>query len=61
VSTRTEGQLYINLVDSQTNQLIWQGKGTAQLYPDDKVEKKQARIQKIVDEILAKYPPGVSE
>jgi hypothetical protein len=61
VSTRTEGQLYINLVDAQTNQLIWQGKGTAQLYPKDKIEKKQARIQKIVDEILAQYPPGTQE
>ena len=61
VSTRTEGQLYINLVDAQTNKLIWQGKGTAQLYPKDKIEKKQARIQKIVDEILAQYPPGTQE
>ena len=61
VSTRTEGQLYINLVDAQTNQLILQGKVTAQLYPKDKVEKKQARIQKIVDEILAQYPPVTQE
>ncbi len=61
VSTRTEGQLYINLVDAKTNQLIWQGKGTAQLYPNDRVEKKEARIQKIVDEILAKYPPGAEK
>lgn len=61
VSTRTEGQLYINLVDANTNQLVWQGKGTAQLYPNEKVEKKQARIQKIVDKILEQYPPGVKE
>ena len=61
VGTRTEGQLYINLVDAQTNQLIWQGKGTAQLYPNEKVEKKQARIQKIVDKILEHYPPGAEE
>ncbi len=61
VSTRTEGQLYINLVDANTNQLIWQGKGTAQLYPNEKVEKKQARIQKIVDKILEQYPPESEE
>jgi hypothetical protein len=61
VSTRTQGQLYINLVDAQTNQLLWQGKGTAQLYPNEKVEKKLLRIQKIVDKILAEYPPGAKE
>ena len=58
VYARTEGQLYINLVDAQNNQLVWQGKGSARLYPRDNVEKKVARIQKIVDEILAAYPPG---
>ncbi len=61
VTTRTQGQLYINLVDAETNQLIWQGKGTAQLYPNEKVEKKQLRIQKIVDKILSEYPPGFEE
>ena len=52
IYTRTEGQLYINLVDAQSNQLIWQGKGIARLYPRDNVEKKVARIQKIVNECL---------
>ena len=46
VSTRTEGQLYINLVDVKTNQLVWQGKGTAQLYPNEKVEKSRPAFRK---------------
>jgi hypothetical protein len=57
VTTSTEGTLYIDLIDSKTNQLVWQGMGTADLYVRD-MEKKEARIALIVEQILLKYPPG---
>lgn len=58
VSTRTDGTLYIDIIDRANKQLIWQGQGTAPLRTGD-VEKREARIQEIVSEILNIYPPEV--
>lgn len=57
VSTTTEGSLFVDLIDAGTNQLVWQGLGVADLITNDMV-KKEARINEIVHEILATYPPG---
>lgn len=55
VHTNTDGTLYIDLVDAQEQELVWQGMGTASLASD--VERKQNRINEIVHEILKTYPP----
>ena len=57
VSTRTEGTLYIDLIDATSNELVWQGMGTANLVTNN-MEKKEERIREIVHEILTAYPPG---
>jgi hypothetical protein len=56
VSRTTEGVLYIDLIDSQNKDLVWQGVGQAPLKttPEEKVE----RTQEIVREILAQFPPA---
>lgn len=59
VSRTTEGVLYIDLIDAKTNDLVWQGIGRANLITSGDVEKKVKRIQEIVHEILAKYPPDL--
>lgn len=56
VSSTTEGTLYIDLIDAGKKELVWQGMGTAALAKD--VNRKQERINEIVEEILEKYPPG---
>lgn len=56
ISTTTEGTLYIDLIDAEAKELVWQGMGTAALAED--VERKQERINEIVSEILEKYPPS---
>lgn len=56
VNSTTEGTLYIDLIDAAQKELVWQGMGTAALARD--VDRKQERINKIVGEILEKYPPG---
>jgi hypothetical protein len=61
VSQTTEGSLYIDLIDAKTNELVWQGAGTANLVTSSDIDKRVERIQKIVFEILAKYPPGASK
>lgn len=55
VNRTSEGTLYIDLIDADQKELVWQGMGTGALASD--VDRKQKRINKIVSEILEKYPP----
>lgn len=56
VNRTTDGTLYIDLIDAEEKELVWQGMGTAALARD--VDRKQKRINEIVEEILEKYPPS---
>src|SRR5690625_201842 len=58
VQSRTEGTLYIDLIDAKTKNLVWQGVGTGALEPHAEVNKKTEKINKIVQEILNRFPPG---
>lgn len=58
VSTRTEGVLFIDLIDAKSNELVWQGKGQGSLNTSGNIDKKEERIREFVSEILAKYPPN---
>lgn len=57
VSTRTEGSLYIDVIDANTKQLVWQGRGVGTLDSTNKIEKKEKRIREFVAQILRAYPP----
>ncbi|ANH60045.1 DUF4136 domain-containing protein [Dokdonia donghaensis] len=59
VSRTTQGTLYIDLIDANKKQLIWQGQGTAPLVTGD-VDKREERINLIVQEIMEVYPPQVA-
>jgi len=59
ISSSTNGVLYIDLINSKDKQLVWQGRGSG--YLTHNVEKKDARTQEFVTQILAKYPPGVDK
>ena len=59
VNRTSEGTLYIDLIDAEEKELVWQGMGTAALASD--VDKKQERINEIVMEILEKYPPETNK
>lgn len=59
VSTRTEGTLYIDFIDANKKELIWQGMGTGHLVTKN-MEKKEARIQEFVAKVMEKYPPGTN-
>lgn len=52
-----EGTLFIDLIDANKKELIWQGTGRAPLV--DGPQAKEERINEIVTSILAKYPPEV--
>ncbi|WP_019038117.1 DUF4136 domain-containing protein [Psychroflexus tropicus] len=55
VSTSVEGTLYIDLIDSDRNELVWQGLGTGILSLE--MEEKVEKINEIVKEIMEEYPP----
>lgn len=57
VSTSTEGILYVDFIDANKKELIWQGMGTG--YLSQKMDKKEERIKEFVSKIMEKYPPGV--
>jgi len=57
VSTSTEGVLYIDLIDANKKELVWQGMGTG--YLSKNMEKKEERIKEFVSKIMEKYPPGL--
>ena len=50
-----EASFFIEIIDSENNQLIWQGKGTT-IIPEN-IGKKAANIDKAVKRIMTRYPP----
>jgi hypothetical protein len=59
VSQYTEGTLFIDFIDKEKKELVWQGIGTGALKIQNR-EKKEARIKEFVKEIVSKFPPGKS-
>ena len=59
VSTSVQGHLYIDLIDANKKELVWQGMGTG--YLSRNMEKKEARIKEFVTKIMEKYPPGAQQ
>jgi hypothetical protein len=57
VSTRTEGTLYIDFIDTSKKELVWQGRGVGNLNNIKKIEKKEQRIREFVSQIMQQYPP----
>ncbi len=56
INQYTEGTLFIDFIDTNENELFWQGIGSGALTTRT-VEKKEERIKEFVNEILSKYPP----
>ena len=57
VSTKTEGMLFIDLIDANKKELIWQGSGTGYLVTRN-VEKKETRIKEFVGKTMEQFPPA---
>jgi hypothetical protein len=55
VSTSVDGILFIDVIDEETRELVWQGMGKA--YLSENREDKIERIKLIVQKILEEYPP----
>lgn len=59
ITSKTEGSLYIDLIDTKNKELVWQGKGVGTLSDIHNIEKKEERIREFVSEILKAYPPNI--
>ena len=57
ISTKTEGTLYVNIIDATTRQLVWQGKGRGGI--DENIKNRNERISLFVKEIVGNYPPKI--
>ena len=57
INEYTEGTLFIDFIDKNKKELIWQGIGTGALKMSN-VEKKEERISLFVKEIISRFPPG---
>jgi hypothetical protein len=55
----TEGTLFIDLIDANSKELVWQGMGTGILGDYRDKEKKEERINEYVNNILTQYPPMI--
>ncbi|QNM85709.1 DUF4136 domain-containing protein [Polaribacter pectinis] len=56
VSQYTEGTLFIDFIDKEKKELVWQGVGTGALKMQNR-EKKEIRIKEFVKEIISRFPP----
>lgn len=57
--TTSEGALYIDVIDTKSKQLIWQGKGMGVL-SSNKTNRDEL-IENFVNKILDVYPPTIIE
>jgi hypothetical protein len=55
VNRYTEGTLFIDLIDANKKELIWQGEGQGTLTKNP--DKKDAMVNEFVAKILEQYPP----
>jgi hypothetical protein len=53
----TEGTLFISIIDSATEKIVWQGTGTKTFDETASAEKRDANINYAIKQILLNYPP----
>ena len=52
--------MFIDLIDAEKKELIWQGIGSGGLNTSGNVTKKEEKIKEFVDEIMTQYPPVIN-
>ena len=57
VNDYTEGTIFLDFIDAESNQLVWQGRGVGTVQEKSSPEKREKRANKGMAKILKKYPP----
>jgi len=60
INQYTEGTLFIDFIDKKNNELIWQGIGSGAMKMSN-IEKKEKRINDLVNKIILAYPPNLKK
>ena len=52
-----EGTIFVDLIDSDANQLVWQGRGVGTVRENIKAARREKRIKKAMTKLFRRYPP----
>lgn len=55
----TEGKLVVELIDTETKQVVWRAASRRYLKESQSPETRRELIDEVVAEMFSKYPPGV--
>lgn len=55
--TYTDGTMFIDMIDAQKKQLVWQGRGTKTVNPDASEKSRAENLSYAIKQIMAQYPP----
>ncbi len=58
VNEYLEGTLILDIIDAQTNEIIWRGSASKALDQDPDPDKVRMYVNKAVEKILEKFPPA---
>lgn len=58
IQERKEGKLVVELVDAKTHQSVWKAAGRRYLNDDMTPNERTDRINEIVHDMFARFPPG---
>lgn len=53
-----EGQLIVDLVDNETNKVVWRGTSKRYLNQNQSPETREKLINEVVVDMFSRYPPG---
>jgi hypothetical protein len=54
---KTEGTLVLDFLDAKTKSLAWRGTASGTVQPSTSPEQQQQRINQVIGELLASFPP----
>lgn len=55
----TEGTVFINMIETSGNSVVWQGRGVGTIDPEASASKREKNINYAVKQIFTKYPPKI--
>lgn len=61
VTEYVQGTIFIDFINNETDQLVWQGRGIGTVSENITGEKRTKRIQKAIAKIFKKYPPKIKK
>ena len=61
VTQYREGTLILDVIDTKAKQLVWRGFATAALNPDAPMEKRERKLDEVITQVLAKFPPPTAK